>query len=81
MKRAGERLMIATKKWSIMTADKTSAPINEQDLKRNATEVVDLQPSPKGQRNVYSQSGSKDFRFIEFVVQDHEVAMRIQGML
>ena len=69
--------MIAAKKGSIMTADKASAPINDQDLKRKATEVVDLQPSPKGQRDMYSQSGFKDFRFTKLVVQDHEVAMRV----
>jgi hypothetical protein len=76
-KRAGERLRIVAKKGSIMTADKASAPRNDQDLKKKATEVVDLQPSPKGQRDVYSQSGLKDFRFTELVVQDHEVAVRV----
>jgi hypothetical protein len=48
-----------------------------QELKRKATEVVDVQQSPKGQRDVYSQSGSKEFRFTELIVQEHEVTVRV----
>lgn len=41
-------LELEAKKESIVMADKTFVPINDEDLKRKATEVVDLQPSPRG---------------------------------
>ena len=76
-KRAGERLKIAAKKGNSVTVDKTSATINKQELKKMATKLVDLQPSLKGQQDVYAQSGSKEFRFTELIVQEHEVAVRV----
>ena len=45
--------------------------------KEGNTKIMDLQPSPKRQRDVYSQSASKDFRFTGLVVQNHEVAVRV----
>ena len=71
------KILDCCEEGNIVTANKASATMNDQELKMNAMKAVDLQPSPKGQRDVYSQSGFKDFRFTERVVQDHVVTMRV----
>jgi hypothetical protein len=76
-KRAGERLKIAAKRGSIVSTDKTSAPINDQGQKRKAVEATVQLPSRKEQLDVYSQSGANDFRFTELVVEAHEIAVRV----
>jgi hypothetical protein len=76
-KRAGERLKIVAKRRNIVTAERASAPINEQGQKRKAAEAVGLLPSRKGQRDAYFQSGANEFEFTELIVEEHEVAVRI----
>ena len=63
--RAGERLKIAAKKGNIVAVDKTFATTNDQNLEMHA----------KSQMVVCSQSGSKDLKCTELVVQEHEVAV------
>ena len=74
-------MRIAAKKGRIVAVDKTSATVSVQDLKRKSAEVVDLQPGPKGQQDVYSQSGANNGRFTELILQEHEVAVRVPSYI
>jgi hypothetical protein len=73
----GREIEDCCEKKSIVTTNNASTIVNEQGQKKKATKAVDLQSSLKGQRDVNSQSGSKEFRFTKLIVQEHEVVVRV----